>query len=242
MQHRIANRNDLFYNFLKHNYFFKDGHIMKNKAFLLFDLDGTVSDSAPGIMDSIEYSLNKMGLTPPSREFLARFVGPPLRYSYTHYIGLSEQDAEKAIALYREHYAEKGIYNISLFPGVREFLEEAKQKGKTIMLATSKPEVFAKKVLDILEVSTYFDYVSAASFTPDLDSKPKIIARAIAMAGADKNDCVMIGDRVYDIEGAKENGIECIGVVNGSDFKNELIDNKAFAVLNDFYELAKYLL
>lgn len=215
---------------------------MKNKRFFLLDLDGTVSDSAPGILDSVEYALEKMGITPPDRAFLARFVGPPLRYSFVNYIGLSEEDAEKAIALYREHYAVKGIYNNSLFPGVYEFLKKAKGSGKTVMLATSKPAVFANKVLDILEVAQFFDYVSAASFTPDLDSKPKIIARAMEMAGADKESCVMIGDRIYDIEGARENGLLCIGVVNGSQFKKELVENNAFAVCADFYELANYLL
>ncbi len=241
MQHAIANSKVLFYNSFV-NLLYKEGFKMKNKQFLLFDLDGTVSDSAPGILDSVEFALTEMGINPPPRSFLAKFVGPPLRYSFTHYIGMSEADAEKAIELYRQHYAVKGIYNNSLFPGVKEFLQKAKANGKTIMLATSKPAVFAEQVLDILEVKQYFDYVSAASFTPDLDSKPKIIARAVAMAGADLVDCVMIGDRIYDIEGARENGLPCIGVVNGSPFEKELCDNKADAVLNDFYALAEFLL
>lgn len=209
---------------------------------MLFDLDGTVADSAPGIKDSVEYALKELGLTPPDRDFLSRFVGPPLRYSFTHYIGLSEEDAERALSLYRLHYAEKGIYNTALFPGVAEFLEKAKGKGKVQALATSKPAVFAKQVLDMLGVAEYFDYVSAASFSPDLDSKPKIIGRALAATGADRADCVMIGDRVYDIEGARENGLECIGIVNGSPFRDELVQNGALAVFDDFLELAKYLL
>ncbi len=215
---------------------------MKDKRFLIFDLDGTVADSAPGILDSVEYALNEMGLTPPDRAFLARFVGPPLRYSFTAYIGLSEEDAEKAIAFYRKHYAEKGIYNTSLFPGVAEFLKAAKERGKTLLLATSKPAVFAEKVLRMLSVFEYFDFVSAASFTPELDSKPKIIERAVAAAGAAADDCLMIGDRVYDIEGARENGIGCVGVVNGSPFAAELAENGALAVADDFFALKELLL
>lgn len=215
---------------------------MKNKRFILLDLDGTVADSAPGILDSVEHALIKMGITPPDRCFLARFVGPPLRYSFCTYIGLSEEDAEKAVALYREHYAVEGICNNHIFPGVKEFLKKAKENGKTILLATSKPAVFAHKTLELFDIQQYFDFVSAASFTPDLDSKPKIIARAMEMAGATPENCVMIGDRIYDIEGARENGLPCIGVVNGSQFEKELIENNAVAVCKDFYELSNYLL
>ncbi len=215
---------------------------MKNKSFLLFDLDGTVADSAPGVMDSVEYSLNKMGITPPARSFLAKFIGPPLRYSYMEYLGLSAEDAERGVALYREHYAVEGILNTSLFAGAKEFLEAAKERGKVILLATAKPELFAKRCLKNLGVEQYFDYVSAACFTPELDSKRAIVGRALAMAGADKADCVMIGDRCYDIEGAHENGIPCIGVVNGSPFEKELYDTGADAVVADFFELRKFLL
>lgn len=215
---------------------------MKNKRFLLFDLDGTVADSAPGVMDSVEYALNKMGITPPDRGFLAKFIGPPLRFSFMEYIGLSAEDAERGVALYREHYAVEGILNTSLFDGVKEFLKAAKEKGKVLMLATSKPEVFAKRCLKNLGVEEYFDYVSAASFSPELDSKSAIIGRALTMAGADKADCVMIGDRCYDIEGARDNGIPCIGVVNGSVFEKELFETGAKAVLTDFFELRKFLL
>ncbi len=215
---------------------------MKNKGFLLFDLDGTVADSAPGVMDSVEYSLKKMGITPPKRSFLAKFIGPPLRYSYMEYLGLSAEDAEKGVALYREHYAVEGILNTSLFAGVKDFLEAAKKSGKVILLATAKPEVFAKRCLKNLGVEQYFDYVSAACFSPELDSKSAIVGRALAMAGANKDDCVMIGDRCYDIEGAHENGIPCIGVVNGSVFEKELYDTGADAVVADFFELRKFLL
>ncbi|MBQ3081048.1 MAG: HAD hydrolase-like protein [Clostridia bacterium] len=215
---------------------------MKNKRYLLFDLDGTVADSAPGVMDSVEHSLKKMGITPPDRGFLAKFIGPPLRYSYMEYIGLSAEDAERGVALYREHYAVEGILNTGLFEGVKEFLEAAKEKGKTVLLATAKPEVFAKRCLKNLGVEQYFDYVSAASFTPELDSKSAIVGRALAMSGADKEDCVMIGDRCYDIEGAHNNGIPCIGVVNGSPFEKELIETGADAVVNDFFALRKFLL
>ena len=215
---------------------------MKTKHFLLFDLDGTVSNSAPGIMDSIEYALSGMGIASPGRDFLAKFVGPPLRYSFKNYIGLSESDIEKALKLYREHYSEKGIYNNSLFDGTADFLKKAKEEGKTVMLATSKPKVFADRVLEYLKVAQYFDYVSAAGFTPEHNEKWEIIASALKESGAEKSDCVMIGDRIYDVEGAGRNGIPCIGIVNGSPFENELHECGAYKVVKDFYELSDYLL
>lgn len=215
---------------------------MKDKRFLLFDLDGTVADSALGITDSVKYALGVMGVPVPADETLALFIGPPLRYSFTHYVALTESAAEEAIALYRKHYAAEGIKNCRLFPGVKEMLTAAKQSGKVNLLATSKPRVFAEQVLELLGVADRFDYVSAASFTPDLDSKPKIIANALAALSADKGASVMIGDRVYDIEGAAENGIDSIGVVNGSRFKDELLQSGATAVVDDFYALSDFLL
>jgi len=121
-------------------------------------------------------------------------------------------------------------------------LAEAKAKGKVLMIATSKPAVFADRALTALGVRQYFDHVSAASFTPELDSKAAIVARALDMAEADKEQSIMIGDRIYDIEGADANGIPCIGVVNGSMFEQELKENGAAAVVPDFFELAKILL
>lgn len=215
---------------------------MKDKRYLLFDLDGTVADSAPGIIDSVKYALGVMGIPVPADETLALFIGPPLRYSFTHYVALTDTVAEEAIALYRKHYAAEGINNCRLFPGVKEMLSAAKAGGRVNLLATSKPRVFADRVLELLGVGDCFDYVSAASFTPDLDSKPKIIANALAALSADKAASVMIGDRVYDIEGAKENGIDSIGVVNGSRFKDELLQSGATAVVDDFFALSELLL
>ncbi len=215
---------------------------MQNKQYLLFDLDGTVTDSAPGVIQSATYAIKKMGFAVPPMSVMKLFIGPPLRYSFTHYVGMSESQAEEAIALYREDYAVSGIFNNSLFDGVKEFLIKAKAHGKTLLLATSKPEKFVYVVLDYLGIREYFDYVSAASLTPELDSKTAIVGRAIDMCGGDKADCVMIGDRLYDVEGAKNNGIPCIGILNGSDFREELEKAGAAVIAEDFLQLAKILL
>lgn len=215
---------------------------MKNKKYLLFDLDGTVTNSAPGIIDSAVYAIKKMGFDVPPMSVLKSFVGPPLRYSFTHYVGMTEAQAEEAIAIYRENYAAGGIYNNSLYDGAKEFLEQAKQAGKVLLLATSKPEKSVYVVLDYLGIRQYFDHVSAAGFTPELDSKTLIVGRALAMCGAEKSDCVMIGDRLYDVEGARNNGLECIGILNGSGLQSELEEAGADLIVDDFVALAKILL
>lgn len=215
---------------------------MQNKKYLLFDLDGTVTNSAPGIIDSAVFAIEKMGFAVPPMSVLKSFVGPPLRYSFTHYVGMTEAQAEEAIAIYRENYAAGGIYNNSLYDGAKEFLKKAKDSGKVLLLATSKPEKSVFVVLDYLGIREYFDYVSAASFTPELDSKTAIVGRAIAMCGASKDDCVMIGDRLYDCEGAANNGIPCIGILNGSGLTEELEKAGAKIIVDDFDALAKILL
>ncbi len=215
---------------------------MKNKKYLLFDLDGTVTNSAPGIIDSAVFAIEKMGFKVPPVSVLKQFVGPPLRYSFTHYVGMSEEQAEQAIAIYRENYAAGGIYNNSLYEGAKEFLAQAKNCGKVLLLATSKPEKSVYVVLDYLGIREYFDYVSAASFTPELDSKTAIVGRALAMCGGDKAECVMIGDRLYDCEGAANNGIPCIGILNGSELYDELKSAGADIIVENFDTLAKILL
>ncbi len=215
---------------------------MKNRKYLLFDLDGTIVNSAPGIFHCVKHALNSMGFEVPPMDTLKLFIGPPLRYSFTEYVGMTPEQAEEAIRLYREEYVGGGIYNSNLFDGVKEFLEKAKALGKTMLLATSKPEKSVYIVLDYLGIREYFDYISAASFTPELDSKTKIVERALLMCGCDKNDCVMIGDRIYDVEGASNNGIDCIGVLNGSEFFEELRDAGAVKIVDSFASLADYLL
>ena len=215
---------------------------MKNRKYLLFDLDGTVTNSAPGIIDSAVFAIKQMGFEVPPMSVLKQFVGPPLRYSFAHYVGMSELQAEQAIAIYRESYAAGGIYNNSLYDGVKEFLEKAKSSGKVLLLATSKPEKSVYVVLDYLGIRKYFDFVSAASFSPELDSKTKIIERAISMCDCEKSDCVMIGDRLYDVEGATNNGIECIGILNGSGLYDELNNAGAVLIVEDYKTLSEILL
>ncbi len=215
---------------------------MKNKKYLLFDLDGTVTDSAPGVIASATYAMEKQGVPVPDIRTMAKFLGPPLKYSFMTYAGIAEEQVEETIKLYREHYKAKGIYQNSLYPGAAEFFAKAKAQGKVLLIASSKPLPFVKTVLEYLKVDSYFDYVSAADFSSAHLSKATIVAAAMEMAGATPDDCVMIGDRCYDVEGARDNGIPCVGIVNGSFFEKELAETGAVAVAADFNELNKILL
>ncbi len=215
---------------------------MKNKKFLLFDLDGTVSNSAPGVIASAVYAMEKHGVTPPDSNTMAKFLGPPLSYSFVTYAGVKEECVDEVIKLYREHYAKEGVYMNSLYDGAAEFFEQAKNAGKVLLIASSKPIYFVNIVLEYLGVAKYFDHVSAADFSSKHLSKSQSVAEAMKMASASAEDCVMIGDRMYDIEGARDNGIPCVGIVNGSIFKQELLDHGANAVADDFYALNKILL
>ncbi|MBR6593554.1 MAG: HAD hydrolase-like protein [Clostridia bacterium] len=215
---------------------------MKNKKYLLFDLDGTVADSAPGVIGGAKYALERLGYPLPDESLFPCFLGPPLKYSFMTYAGVSEEKVEEAIAVYREFYRETGVYMCSLYEGAADFLKKARAAGKVMLIASSKPEAFVHTVLSHLGVAEYFDHVSAASFSDAHLSKRDIVARAMAMAGASKDDCVMIGDRIYDVEGAADNGIPCVGIVNGSVFKKELTECGAYAVAEDFFELVNILL
>lgn len=215
---------------------------MKTKKYLLFDLDGTVADSGAGVFHSAIHAMNTMGVTPPDMDTMAKFLGPPLRYSFITYAGISEDKVDEAIRLYRENYAVEGVYKSTLFDGAREFFAAAEAAGKKMYIASAKPLPFVETVLDFLGIRRFFSGVSAADFKVAHLSKAEIVARAIAMTGADKSECLMIGDRCFDVEGAHDNGIDCVGIVNSSPFREELWQSGAINVANDFFELYNFLL
>lgn len=215
---------------------------MKNKKYLLFDLDGTVADSAPGVIASAKEALEKMGYAVPDDSVMPRFLGPPLSYSFKTYAGVPEDKVDEAIRLYREHYRVDGIYRSTLYPGAADFFGAAKEKGKVLLIASSKPLPFVKEVLRFLDVAKYFDHAAGADFSSTHLSKAGIVAQALEMAAAPKEESVMIGDRIYDVEGARDNGLPCVGIVNGSIFKEELENCGAVAVAKDFYQLTNILL
>lgn len=191
--------------------------------YLLFDLDGTLTDPAEGITNSVAYALKKFGIEVEDKKTLYKFIGPPLVDAFSEYYGFSKEDSEKATAYYRETFRVKGLFENRVYDGVYEMLETLKAKGKKLVIATSKPEEFTMRILEHFDLLKYFDFVAAATFDASRNSKDKVIAYALEQLKIeDLSKAVMIGDRHHDIDGANVNGIDSIGVLWGFGSREEL--------------------
>ena len=198
--------------------------------FVFFDLDGTLVNSEEGITRSVEYALSRFGISVEDRKELRKFIGPPLVDSFMRFYGFSEEKAVEACRYYRERYGVKGVYENCVYDGIRELLAELKSMGAVIVLATSKPEVFAKIVLDDMGLIEYFDFVAGADLD-DADKEGKknyrtkkedVIAHAVdSLSISNKKTVLMVGDRKHDIIGAKLNGIDSCGVLFGFGSREE---------------------
>lgn len=190
---------------------------------VLFDLDGTLTDPGEGITKSVEYALKKFDIITQDRCELYKFIGPPLKDSFMKYYGFSEEKAEQAIAYYREYFRDIGIFENEVYEGVEDMLRTLHNNGKRLVLATSKPEEFAIRILEHFGLKKYFAVAAGASMDSSRSKKGDVIAYAISLCeGFNKDTAVMIGDREHDIIGAKENGLKSIGVLYGYGDENEL--------------------
>lgn len=208
---------------------------------ILFDLDGTLTDSGPGIINGFEYSLGKMGIDVPDRASLRRFVGPPLGDSFEKTLGFSPEDAAKGIAFYKEYYAEKGVYENDVYPGIPELLEKLKESGKKLIVATTKAELMANVVMDHFGLGKYFDLMVASNNT-DRKNKIDVLNYAIENGGVDRERAVMVGDRFYDITGAAHFGMTSVGVLYGYGSRQELEEAGATYIAETVEDLSEILL
>ena len=192
--------------------------------YLLFDLDGTLTDPAEGITNSVIHALKKWGIEVGDRSELYCFIGPPLSASFKKYYGFSEEDALKCVEYYREYFRDKGIFENKVYVGIPELLEKLKKSGKILILATSKPELFAKQILDHFDLAKYFDFVAGASMDESRNKKADVIRYALETANVtDRSKALMIGDREQDITGAKLNSLDSLGVLYGyGDYEEHL--------------------
>ncbi|MBQ3852531.1 MAG: HAD-IA family hydrolase [Lachnospiraceae bacterium] len=214
---------------------------MSKYDYILFDLDGTLTDSGPGIMNGFEYALGKMGIDIPDRSSLRKFVGPPLGDSFEKTLGFSPEDAAKGIAFYREYYADKGVYENDVYPGVVELLDKLKASGKKMIVATTKAELMANVVMDHFGLRKYFDQMVASNNT-DRKNKIDVLKYAIENGGVDIEKAVMIGDRFYDVTGASHFGIDSVGVLYGYGSRQELVDAGATYIAETVEDLNGILL
>lgn len=208
---------------------------------ILFDLDGTLTDPGLGITNSILYALDKMGIPKPPREDLYAFIGPPLKEMMMKHFNLSDAQGEEAVRCYREYFSVDGLFENEVYSGIPELLEELKGAGKRLILATSKPEVFTLRILDRFNLAGYFDFVAASTLDGSRVHKDQVIAYALKY-GEPVGSTVMVGDRKYDVEGAKVHALPCVGVTYGYGSRTELENAGAIATAETPKELMKLLL
>lgn len=214
-----------------------------DKEFILFDLDGTLTDPKIGITSAVAYALEHCGYTAPENlDELCPFIGPPLHESFMKYYGVDEDEADKLVDSYRKYYRPKGIFECTVYDDIPDLLTSLKENGKKVLLATSKPEDMAEDILDHFGLIGYFDGVYGATHDRSRTDKSLVIAYALKEFGLTERDkAVMVGDREYDILGAKENGLSAIGVGYGYR-QNPHEFEKADAVANTVAELKAILL
>nr|WP_050542316.1 HAD family hydrolase [Streptococcus mutans] len=190
---------------------------------ILFDLDGTLTNPALGITNSLAYALEKFNIEVTDKKELYRFIGPPLQDSFENFYHFSKEDSLKAVDFYRDYFRHKGLYENEVYQGIPDLLERLKAQGKKLLVATSKPEEFARQILKHFELFDYFDLVAGASMDGSRRLKGDVIAHALTSAQvSDLSAAIMIGDREHDIIGAKKNGLDAIGVLYGFGNREEL--------------------
>lgn len=211
--------------------------------YILFDLDGTLTNSELGITKSVQHALKKFGIEVEDRTVLRPFIGPPLGESFQVYYGLSKEESEQAIKYYRERFSVKGLYENEVYEGVEKMLQDLKESGKELILATSKPEKFTMLILEHFDLLKYFDFVAGATMDGSRGEKADVIRYALELSGIeDKSGVIMIGDRKFDILGAKENGLASMGVLYGFGDREELTEAGADYIVERAEDIVKVLL
>ena len=206
---------------------------------ILFDLDGTLTDSGEGIMNCAVYALAHFGIEAPSKEQLRTIVGPPLSESFAR-LGVEPDKIEEAIQLYRSRYIPIGFYENSPYEGIDKLLEQLKADGHRLYVATSKPEWMAVKVLEYFDLAKYFDIICGAATDMSRNTKGAVIAYLLEQCGQ-QDHAVMVGDTVYDVLGAKEHNIPCVGVTWGYGIEADMVQAEAYAIAHTMDELYKLL-
>lgn len=207
---------------------------------ILFDLDGTLTDSGEGIINCASLALHRLGLPVPSREEMRVFVGPPLRDSFLKF-GVKPEDVEEAIRIYRSRYVPTGMFENTPYPGIHALLGALKEAGHKIYLATAKPESMATEILKKFGLAPYFDMICGASMDDTRDSKDKVIGYLLEQIGHQPNT-VMVGDTAYDVTGAAAYGIPTIGVSWGYGTVEDMKAAGASCIVDSTAQLLEALL
>ena len=196
--------------------------MMKYK-YAFFDLDGTLTDSQAGIINSIMYSLDKNNLPYRDREYLKRYIGPPRVEMFKSEYSVDDTMARKLVADFRERFKDIGIFENEVYGGIPELCEKLEKAGVKLVVATSKPEMFAVRIMDHFDLSKYFVLISGSMPDETRTDKAEVICHSLNTLGiTDRSQVIMVGDRFHDVEGAAKNGLDCIGVLYGYGSREEL--------------------
>ncbi len=226
---------------------FADGFAVRSDAMrvpfeaaetILFDLDGTLTDPSLGITNSVMHALAKRGIVVEDRASLHPFIGPPLVESFRRFYGFTDEEAHRAVADYREYFADQGIFENAVLPGAEDLLRGLRAEGRRVLVATSKPEPFAVRIVEHFGLAPLIDGVFGATFDQSRSRKADVIAHALARTPA-HGPSLMVGDRLHDVEGARENGLDAVGVLCGFGDERELREAGAGALATSLPALAR---
>ena len=210
--------------------------------YILMDLDGTITNPAEGITKCFEYALNHFGIEVESRADLEQFIGPPLRKSFMDGFGFDEEKAEQAVAKYRERFIPIGMYENVVYEGMEQALQALKEAGKVLIVATSKPEHMAKKILAHFHLDAYFEDICGSCDDAKRNEKDEVIRYALEKYGiTDLSDVLMVGDRKFDVTGAEKCGLKCMGVLYGFGDREELEKAGAAYIAETVEDMARII-
>ena len=214
---------------------------MKKFDTLLFDLDGTLTDSTEGILNCLIYAIERMGFEVPEDTNI--FLGPPIRQSFAEFLGMNGEQVDEAVRIFRERYSDTGLFENRVYDSIPGMLERLKSGGKRLMVATSKPQVYAVRIFERFGLAQYFEIVGGAELDGSRDYKDEVIEYVLAKAGiTDRSTVLMIGDRRQDVLGAHKTDIECMGILWGYGSVEELTQAGADYIARTPQEAADMLL
>lgn len=214
--------------------------IILNYKNILFDLDGTLTDPAKGITNSVAYALRHYGIEAADRSALCAFIGPPLAYSFNKYYGFDQKQCLEAIEIYREYFSVKGKFENSVYDGIIPMLQALRNRGFRLFIATSKPQKFALEIAEHFGFEKYFEAIRGIPMNGENMTKGQVINGVLQEFSLDAAKTLMVGDRSYDVIGAKENGLDCAGVLYGYGSKSELKGSGADYIIESVHKLTKF--
>lgn len=215
---------------------------MKKYSTILFDLDGTLTDSSQGIINSIIYALKKYDINDYDMTLLRKFLGPPLHESFEKYFGFDKEKSLQAVKFYREYFSTKGLLENEVYCGITDLLQNLKENGKTLIVATSKPQPFTDRIMEHFDLAKYFDFIAGSNMDTTRSKKAEVIEYALSECNIiDKSSVIMVGDRAEDMFGAQSVGIDSIGVEYGYGTFDELKNADATYIVKTVNELKNLL-